>query len=185
MRQGENPENPSEISILICLSASPSNQRVIRSAARFARGRYSRITALYVDNGKNRPDNAYLLKNMELAGSFGASVETVVRKDVLGAIMEYAGNRGITDLFIGYSGPSNQTNFRHLPVYRLVRNLPDVDVHIIPDASVQLRPSDLDTGEQHRQSRRDLFRTVAVMADRKSTRLNSSHPTTSRMPSSA
>lgn len=101
---------------------------------------------------------------MELAGSFGASVETVAGKDVLGAIMEYARDRAVTDLFIGYSGPSNKTYFRHLPAYRLVHSLPDVDVHIIPDASVQLRPSRLETREKHRLNGRDFIRMGSVMA---------------------
>ena len=46
------PENEQKMNVLICLSASPSNQKVIRSAARFTRGSDAVLMALFVDNGK-------------------------------------------------------------------------------------------------------------------------------------
>ena len=152
------------INILVCLSASPSNRKVLRSAARFAGSNQRPFTALYVDTGRIASDNVYLQNNMQLARSLGASVEIVSHRDILGAVMEYARNMAVTDLFIGYSGPERGGFTRHLPAYRLVHSLPEVDIHIIPDATIQLKPSDLKSSGSHRLNMKDFFSMTAVMA---------------------
>ena len=153
-----------ESKILVCLSASPSNQKVIRSAAKYCQGNSRTFTALYVDNERRSPQSPVLQRNMAYAKSLGASVEVVIHKDILTAIVEYAGEMGITDLFIGYSGPSRRIFLNHLPVYRLVHHLPDVDVHIIPDAAITLRPSELISKETSSLNKKDFFKLIAIMA---------------------
>ena len=164
--EGPAMENQTEeISVLVCLSGSPSNQKVIKSAARFARANHRSLTALYVDNGKSdrAGTGSFLQSNMDYARSLGASVEVVRHGNVLDAIMEYAQDLAVTDLFIGYSGPSRKSRMRRLAVYRLVHQLPDVDIHIIPDASVQLTPSQLEGSDRHRLNGKDFLTTVVVM----------------------
>lgn len=149
--------------VLVCISSSPSNQRVIRSAARFAQGSSRSLTALYVDNSGKKDQGEGIRKNLALAESFGASIEIITRKDVLGAIMDYVREEGITDLFIGYSGPSRSMYLHHLPVYRLVHHLPEVDIHIIPDAQAGFRPSALETNAQKKSTGKDILTLAAVM----------------------
>ena len=165
----ELPEKPNsrkqeKINVLVCLSASPSNQKVIRSASRLAGVYHRPFTALYVDDGRLRGDQIFLSKNIELAKSLGASVEIVTSKDVLGTIAQYATEMAVTDLFIGFSGPSSGTSVRHLPVYKLVHALPATDVHIIPDATVQLQPSRLERKPAGRLHGRDLCILAGVMS---------------------
>jgi len=153
------------IRVLVCLSASPSNQKVIRSAARYAQGNQRPFTALYIDDGRLRGDRLLLRKNMELARSLGAFVEIITQKDVLGAITSYALDMAVTDLFIGYSGPSRaDVGLRHLPAYKLVHALPGIDVHIIPDAAVQLHPSRLEMKPSVRFNTRDFLLLAGIMA---------------------
>lgn len=40
--------------ILVCLSSSPSNEKIIRTAAKMARDMRARFTALYVQTGKEK-----------------------------------------------------------------------------------------------------------------------------------
>ena len=152
------------INVLVCLSASPSNQRVIKSASRFARGNHRPFTALYVDDGRLRGDQIFLRKNIELARSLGAFVEIVPGKDVLGAITQYALDMAVTDLFIGFSGPARGSSIKHLPVYKLVQALPATDVHIIPDATVPLQPSRLEMKTPGRLNCRDFLIMAGIMA---------------------
>ena len=162
--QTEILENGQRIHVLVCLSASPSNQKVLRSAARFARENSKAFTALFVDNGKRTRNDPYLQKNMEMAKSLGAAVEIVIQTDVLGAIVDYAAEHGVTHLFIGYSGPSKGGPFlRHLPVYRLVNSLPDVDVHIIPGSVMSLRPSGLIVKERSVLNLDDFLKLAIIM----------------------
>ncbi len=101
---------------------------------------------------------------MNLARSLGASIEIVSHRDVLTAVMEYAQELAVTDLFIGYSGPSGKSARHRLAVYRLVHNLPDVDIHIIPDGSVHLRPSELEETGHYRFIWKDLLTMIVIMA---------------------
>ena len=149
--------------VLVCISSSPSNQRVIRSAARFAQGSSRSLTALYVDNSSRHARPEEVRKNLALAEASGASIEIIARKDVLGAIMDFVREQGITDLFIGYSGPSRSMYLHHLPVYRLVHQLPEVDIHIIPDAQAGFRPSALETNAQRKGAGKDILTLAAVM----------------------
>lgn len=160
MQHKETEEN---INVLVCLSASPSNQKVIRSAAKFARGNHLSFTALYVEDGRLRGDRIFLRKNMELVRSLGGTVEIAESKDILGTITQYALDLAITDLFIGLSGPSRGTPIRHLPAYKLVHALPAIDVHIIPDSSVDLKPSRLATGTSGKLNVRDFLLMAGIM----------------------
>ena len=156
--------HPVNANVLICLSGSPSSQKVIRAAARFSRSGLRGLKALYVDNGKSDRNSPTLIKNINLAESLGASVTVIKRKDVLEAIADYARMSSVTDLFIGYSGPSRNTGENHLGVYRLVQSLPDVDVHIISDTKIPLTPSKLDEEAGRRINLQDFLIMTAVMA---------------------
>ncbi len=122
------------------------------------------FTALYIDDGKLRGDDESLLNNLEFAVSMGAKIEKISQKDVISAITQYARKNGIKDLFIGYSGPSSRIFSQHHPAYRLIRELPEADVHIIADASVQLRPSGLEKTVHGRINVRDFFRMAMIMS---------------------
>ena len=91
-------EKAEDAKVLVCISSSPSNRRVIRSAARFAQGSSRSLTALYVDNSGKNDQGEGIRRNLALAESFGASIEIITRKDVLNAIMDYVREQGITDL---------------------------------------------------------------------------------------
>ncbi len=164
LSEGKDRTETESINVLVCISTSPSNQRVIRSASRFARGNQGQFTALYVDDGRIRGDRILLRKNIELARSLGATVEIVSQKDVLGAITQYALDMAVTDLFIGFSGPARGVSVRHMPVYKLVHALPATDVHIIPDAIAATQPSRLEMRSSGRLSCRDFLIMAGVMS---------------------
>lgn len=72
--------------ILVCLSSSPSNARIIRTAARMARAFRGNFTALFVETKAaaqmGEEDKKRLRENMHLAEQLGASVETTYGEDV-------------------------------------------------------------------------------------------------------
>ena len=86
--------------ILTGISASPSNGRVIRTAARMADAFHGAFTALYVQTShdKNLPDadKRILKENMELAEKLGARVITMYGDDVVQQIAEYARMAGVS-----------------------------------------------------------------------------------------
>ena len=73
----KNTENElSKDHILVCLSSSPSNERIVRMAGKMAQAFCGSLTALYVqtpgDTAMNTADMSRLQANMRLAQQLGA-----------------------------------------------------------------------------------------------------------------
>lgn len=123
--------------ILVCLSASPTNPRIIRTAARMAQAYGARFSALYIQSAADEsatPEDAQRLKdNMRLADSLGASVQTAWGEDVAFQISEYARVAGITRLVLGRTGMKRHLFGTRPLVERLYDLSPDLDIYIIPD----------------------------------------------------
>jgi two-component system sensor histidine kinase KdpD len=152
------------MNILICLSGSPSNLRVIKAAAKlFERGSGS-LTALYVSSAdEDIASNTLLQKNIACAESLGAEVHYAQSNEIALTISEYAKHTAVTDLFIGYS-PSSDLFPRRNIAEKLVELLPDVDIHIIPDASASAySPVYKKSGESF-WNLRDLLLVTGIMA---------------------
>ena len=66
--------------ILVCLSSSPSNERIVRTAAQMARAFGGNLTALYVQTpdaaGMSAEDQSRLQANTRLAERLGAEIVT-------------------------------------------------------------------------------------------------------------
>lgn len=124
--------------ILVCLSSSPSNPKIIRTAARMANAFRGGFTALFVetpDFPNMTPENLKRLRaNMRLAEQLGAKIETVYGEDVPFQIAEFARLSGVSKIVIGRSSATKR-HFLSKPTLteRLITNAPNLDVHIIPD----------------------------------------------------
>ena len=124
--------------ILVCLSSSPSNERIIRMAGKMAQAFSGSLTALYVqtpgDADMNAEDTVRLQANMRLAQQLGAEIVTTHGEDVATQIAEYVRLSDVTKIVIGRSGVQRR-HFWSEPTLteRLITLAPDVDIHIIPD----------------------------------------------------
>ena len=157
--------------ILVCLSSSPSNERIVRMAGKMAQAFCGSFTALYVqtpgDADMNAEDTVRLQANMRLAQQLGAEIVTTHGEDVPTQIAEYARLSDVTKIVIGRSGVQRR-HFWSEPTLteRLIALAPEVDIHIIPDAEVY---------KSHRRKRliatrpalptaRELLLTVGILA---------------------
>ena len=90
--QNKENEMPKE-HILVCLSSSPSNERIIRMAGKMAQAFCGSLTALYVqtpgDADMNAEDSVRLQANMRLGQQLGAEIVTTHGEDVATQIAEY------------------------------------------------------------------------------------------------
>lgn len=135
----KNTENElSKDHILVCLSSSPSNERIVRMAGKMAQAFCGSLTALYVqtpeDTVMNTADISRLQANMRLAQQLGAEIVTTHGEDVSTQIAEYAQLSDVTKIVIGRSGVQ-RPHFWSEPTLteRLIALAPDVDIYIIPD----------------------------------------------------
>lgn len=125
--------------ILVCLSSSPSNARLIRTAARMARAFRGGFTALFVETpaaaSMSDANKARLRENTRLAQQLGATVETSYGEDVPYQIAEFARLSGVTKIVIGRSTATKKWIFgKPTLTERLIAAAPNLDIHVIPDA---------------------------------------------------
>ncbi|WMJ23590.1 sensor histidine kinase KdpD [Paludicola sp. MB14-C6] len=123
--------------ILICLSSSPSNAKVIRTAARMANSFHGEFTALFVEtpgttelSDENR---ARLRTNLKLAEQLGAKIATVYGDNVPEQIAEYAKACGISKIVLGRSNNKKGIVPRASFVDKLTQIAPNLDIFIIPN----------------------------------------------------
>ncbi len=137
------PENGSE-HILVCLSSSPSNRRVITAAVKMAEAFHATLTAIYIKptnyDSLSEKDKERLQNNILFAEQNGASVTTITGNDIPNQIAEFAHISGITKIVIGRSGDKRQ-HFRSISplTEQIILKAPDVDVYIIPDSAADLK----------------------------------------------
>ena len=138
--QNKGSELPKE-HILVCLSSSPSNERIVRMAGKMAQAFSGSLTALYVqtpgDAAMHTEDTSRLQANMRLAQQLGAEIVTTHGEDVPTQIAEYVRLSDVTKIVIGRSSVQRR-HFWSEPTLteRLITLAPEVDIHIIPDAEV-------------------------------------------------
>ena len=127
--------------ILVCLSSSPSNTKIIRTAARMASAFRGTFTALFVETPgyeeMDEQDKKRLRDNMRLAQQLGATIETVYGDDVPYQIAEFARLSGVSKIVIGRSTATRKRFFsKPTLTERLAADAPNLDIHIIPDSNL-------------------------------------------------
>ena len=135
--QNKGSEMPKE-HILVCLSSSPSNERIVRMAGKMAQAFSGSLTALYVqtpgDADMNAEDTVRLQANMRLAQQLGAEIVTTHGEDVATQIAEYVRLSDVTKIVIGRSGVQRRHFWSESTLTeQLITLTPEVDIYIIPD----------------------------------------------------
>ncbi|MDO4439085.1 MAG: sensor histidine kinase KdpD [Eubacteriales bacterium] len=131
--------------ILVCLSSSPSNAKLIRTAARMANAFRSDFTALFVETSDfsvmKSEDKKRLRTNMHLASQLGAKIEIVHGDDIPFQIAEFARLSGVSKIVIGRSSAAKKHLFsKPTLTEKLIAHAPNLDIHIIPDTTSSLIP---------------------------------------------
>lgn len=157
--------------ILVCISPSPSNPKVVTEAVKMAEAFQASLTALYVrptdHESMSESDRQRLQDNLAHAERNGASITTIVGDDVPAQIAEYARISNTTKIVLGRSGMKRRHFWsRPLLTEQIILNVPDIDVYIIPDPAAELKPRTeraLIT-EQIRPTLPDLMITLLLLA---------------------
>lgn len=143
--------------ILVCLSPSSSNAKIIRSAARMRDAYMCALTALFVEtpdfSDGNEERKRDLRQNMDLAEQFGATVETVYGDDVAYQISEFARLSGVTIIVMGRSSVRSMPGRRNLSD-KVIAYAPNMDVHVIPDTPTKIAGKPEQAGEEEGAAKR-------------------------------
>lgn len=125
--------------ILVCLSSSPSNEKVIRQAARMANAFHGKFTAVYVetsgfsDISKENLDR--LGKNIRLAEQLGAKTVTTYGDDIAEQIAEYAKVARVSKIVLGRTYTKRKLfSVKESFSIRLSNMAPKVEIFLVPDS---------------------------------------------------
>lgn len=164
--EGDNKKTDEHI--LVCLSAAPSNQKIVDTAAKMANALQARFTALYVQTGTKSEalDKENLEEHIRYAEMLGAEIVMTHGENIPVQIAEYASLSNVTKIVIGQSNAKRNHFFSKLTLTeKLIEIVPDIDIHIISDAvktrSYQKRAF---TWYVEKPSAKDYFLTVFIFA---------------------
>ena len=168
--QNKGSEMPQE-HILVCLSSSPSNERIVRMAGKMAQAFSGSLTALYVqtpgDADMNAEDTVRLQANMRLAQQLGAEIVTTHGEDVATQIAEYVRLSDVTKIVIGRSGVQRRHFWSESTLTeQLITLAPEVDIYIIPDVEAykNCRRNQPLTTRPAFPTARELLLTIGILA---------------------
>jgi two-component system sensor histidine kinase KdpD len=120
--------------ILVCVTARSDASGMIASGERNARRFHGEMFVVYVEqSGLTQSDEDQLNRNLDAARNAGARVEKLQARDPVNAILGFAADHGITQIFIGHSRRSGSwASLFGTPVDRLIRRAEGMDVQVFP-----------------------------------------------------
>jgi two-component system sensor histidine kinase KdpD len=134
---GEVPAQPE--TVMVCMSSLPRDcEALLRKGARLA-GRFAADWyVVYVATPKEEPtriDSATqraLIANLELAERLGATVVKLQGSEVVGTLIRFACEHGVSHIIVGRSQRSRLYELLHGSVIdRLIRAAGGIDVHVV------------------------------------------------------
>jgi two-component system sensor histidine kinase KdpD len=131
--------------LLVCVSASPSAARVVRSAARMAAGLRAEWIVAYVerpaDPRESDADRQRISQTFRLAEGLGAETVTLAGLDVSAELLAYARTRNVTKIVVGKpTRPWWRYRLLGSAVDELIRGSDDIDVYVIRGEKDETRP---------------------------------------------
>jgi len=120
--------------IMVCITPRSNARVMIESGRRNAQRFRGELIVVYVRQPfVPAADQAMLESNLALAREAGARVEVLEPGDPVEAILEFANENAVTQIFVGHSLRRNwRTRLFGGPIDRLIRRAEGIDVRIFP-----------------------------------------------------
>jgi two-component system sensor histidine kinase KdpD len=121
--------------ILVCITPRSSARAMLESGARAAARFHGHLLAIYVKQ-KELPREAEeaVVANLDYARKLGAEVHVLENPDPIGAILQFAREQRVTQVFIGHTQQAAWKFWVHSPVDRLIKAAEGMDVRLFPHA---------------------------------------------------
>ncbi|MBC1578615.1 sensor histidine kinase KdpD [Listeria seeligeri] len=142
---GVYPEKRASSKWLVCIGSAPSSAKLIRWTARTAEAFRAPWIALYVENEEtdylSKQEKKCLRETMELAERLGAEIVTLAGHDIAETVAQYARLTGVTNIVVGKSRRRMglRSLFEDDFEDQLITHLDNVDMHIIPSSSPEIK----------------------------------------------
>jgi two-component system sensor histidine kinase KdpD len=120
--------------ILVCVTPRANASAMIASGKRNADRFHGDLTVAYVRQPEiSAEDQAALDRNLAMARDARAHIEILDGENPIDTILQFAAERGITQIFVGHSIHERWwERFTGTPLERLIRGANDMDVRVFP-----------------------------------------------------
>lgn len=120
--------------ILVCISPRVNAARMLESGRRNADRFQGEFYVVYVqERGRSTHDQETLQKNLDYASQLGAQIEVLTGFDTAETILDFARQKGVTQIFIGHSKARGRFSpFWNNLVDRLISSAEGIDVVVYP-----------------------------------------------------
>ncbi len=138
-RRGRGRGSGDPEQVMVPISSNPNAKRLIRRGSRVAGRMNTDWYAVYVETPREAPDRIsataqrQIAENLQFAKELGAEVATLKGTDVVQELARFARENNVTYVVMGHTERSRLQEFlRGSVINRLVRELGDVDVQLVP-----------------------------------------------------
>ncbi|HVW11384.1 MAG TPA: hypothetical protein VHC90_22515 [Bryobacteraceae bacterium] len=120
--------------ILICLTPRSNARAMIESGRHIAERFHGELIAAHVrQSDLSASAQITLNDNLEMARHAGADIEILEGEDPIEALLEFARERGVTQIFMGHGLQSHWWHrWTGSPVGRLIRGMEGMDIRVFP-----------------------------------------------------
>ncbi len=120
--------------ILVCVTPRANASAMIESGRRNSERFHGDLIVAYVGQPEiSADDQAALDRNLAIAREAQAHVELLDGEDPIDTILDFARERGITQIFVGHSASEKWwQRLTGTPLDRLIRGANDIDVRVFP-----------------------------------------------------
>jgi two-component system, OmpR family, sensor histidine kinase KdpD len=122
--------------VLVTVAEQQQSKTIMRRGWRIASALHAELLAVHVECGRrlNHNERLTLESHLRLAEDLGAQMIRLQGRDVATVIAQYCRQEHVTQVVVGHSHHSRlEEFFRGSVVNRLLRLLPDVDIHVIAE----------------------------------------------------
>lgn len=124
--------------ILVCITPRSSAREMLASGARAAARFHGQLLAIYVkQRDLTREAEEMIEHNLDTARKLGAEVHVIEGDDPIDAIIKFAREQRITQVFIGHTQQAAWKIWARSPVDRLINEAEGMDVRIFPQTTAQ------------------------------------------------
>lgn len=136
-RQGIQQAYGTHERVLVCVTPRSSAELMIRRGRQNADRFHGELYVVYVQQDDLKPEDQRVLEhNLACAREEHAQVEVLHAEDPIAAILQFAADHGITQIFVGHSQQRGWiSRWKPNPVERLIMEGDGIDIRIFPHES--------------------------------------------------
>ena len=124
--------------ILVCLTPRSNAAAMLRSGRRNARRFHGALLAAYFEQAGLSPEDRLKLEaNLALAREMEAEVHCLKGRDLVDAVLAFAREQHVTQVFLGHTQRDQSRWWRHSPIDKLIEEAADFDLRLFPHAETE------------------------------------------------